>query len=57
MKQVEETEGRADKQAQEITELKQQVKDLQIDQRKILYKLEDQENKGRRQNLFFLTLY
>lgn len=48
---VEGMEEQTDKQAQELNKLKEQVRTTQINQRKILYKLEDQENQSRRQNL------
>lgn len=53
---VEETEDRTDKQAQELSKLKEQVRTTQINQRKILYKLEHQENQNRRQNLRICAL-
>lgn len=40
-----------DKQAHEITKLKEQVENLQMKQRRMLYEAEDQENWSRRNNL------
>lgn len=54
--QVEEMEERTDNQAQELSKLKDQVRITQINQRKIHYKLEDQENQSRRQNLRICAL-
>lgn len=48
---VEEVEEKSENQAQEISELKMQIRKLQSDHRDILYKLEDQENQNRHQNL------
>lgn len=48
---VEKTEKSTEKQMQELCDLKEQVKITQQNQRKILYRLEDQENRNRRQNL------
>lgn len=48
---VEEAEENMDKQAQEVIKLKEQVKDMQLEKRRILYKLEDRENQNRRKNL------
>lgn len=44
---VEDTEGRVYKHAHEITKLKKQVKNLQMEQMWMLYKVEDQENQNR----------
>lgn len=48
---VEEMEAQTDKHAQELNKLKEQVRTMQINQRKILYRLEDQEHQSKRQNL------
>lgn len=51
LKRVEEVESVTDKQGVEIQKLKQQMEAMQIEQRNIRYKLEDQENRSRRKNL------
>lgn len=51
LRRVEEAEELTGKQAQEILDLKMQMKRMQIDHRDILCKLEEQENQSRRQNL------
>lgn len=51
MKRVEEAEEKTGQQAQEIGELKAQVSKLQLAHREHLYKLEDQHNHNRHQNL------
>lgn len=48
---VELSEDKIDKQAQELCDLKEQVKITHQNQMKLLYRLEDQENRNRRQNL------
>lgn len=48
---VETSEDKIDKQAQELCELKEQIKITQQNQIKILYRLEDHTNRNRRQNL------
>lgn len=48
---VEKIEDTIDKQAQELFNLKEQVKSTQQNQIKMLYRMEDQENRNRRQNL------
>lgn len=48
---LEMVEDTLDKQAREIRTSKDQVKNLQHNQAKFLYRLEDQENRNRRQNL------
>lgn len=48
---IETAEKTMDKQALEICALKEQVKSVQQNQIKLLYRLEDQENRNRRQNL------
>lgn len=53
---VDVAEERTDKHAQELKTLKEQVKITQQNQRKILYRLEDQENRNRRQNLRIRSL-
>lgn len=56
LRRVEEAEELTGKQAQEILDLKTQISKLQIDQRDVLYKLEEQENQSRRQNLWIRAL-
>lgn len=56
LKRVEEVEEVAEQQVQEISALKKQLKTLQLDQRELLYKLEEQENQNRRQNLRIRSL-
>lgn len=51
LKRVEIVEEVSEKQNQKIVELKQQVRNLELAQRDTLYKLEEQENQSRRQNL------
>lgn len=51
VKRVEETEDRLDEQGEEIKKLKVQLNEVQKDQRRILYQMEDQENRNRRKNL------
>lgn len=51
LKRVEIAEEASEKQNREIIELKQQINNLQMAQRDMLYKLEKQENQSRRQNL------
>lgn len=51
LRRVEEAEELSGKQAQEISDLKLQMRRMQIDHRDILYKLEEHENQSRRQNL------
>lgn len=48
---VEETEKIVENQKKELETLKQQMKIAQQTQKEILYKLEDQENRNRRQNI------
>lgn len=48
---VEDTEEKLDNHASEIEDLKKQVRNLQLEQRNMLYKLDDQENRSRRKNL------
>lgn len=48
---VEGAEDKLDKQEREISELKEQLKTIQQNQIKTCYRLEDQENRDRRQNL------
>lgn len=49
--EVTEEKKTTDKQAQGLIKLKEQVKHMQLDQRRMLYKLEEQENQNRRKNL------
>lgn len=51
LKRVEDTEEKCDIQAVEIKEFKEQMKKIQTEQRNMLYRLEDQENRSRRKNL------
>lgn len=51
LKWVEETEEKLDRQPVEIKELGEQMKRVQMEQRNMLYKVEDQENRNRRKNL------
>lgn len=51
LERVEHTEKTTEEQKQEIETLRQQVKETQKNQRMILYKLEDQENRSRRKNI------
>lgn len=44
LKWVEETDEKLDIQAVEIKELKEQMESVQIEQRNMMYKVEDQEN-------------
>lgn len=48
---TETAEDTLDKQALEICALKDQIKNIHLNQAKFLYRLEDQENRNRRQNL------
>lgn len=56
LKRVEEVEKGVEQQGEEIATLKKQVKILQRGQRELLYKLEEQENQNRRQNLRIRSL-
>lgn len=51
LKRVEDTEEKLDTQTVGIKELKEQIKKLKTEQRNMLYRLEDQENRSRRENL------
>lgn len=51
LKRVETVEEVLEQQDQEIADLKQQIRNLQLAQRDIQYKIEEQENQSRRQNL------
>lgn len=51
LRRVEEVEEVSGKQSQEISDMKMQMRRMQNDHRDILYKLEEQENQSRRQNL------
>lgn len=51
LERVEITEKKTDEQAQELCNLKEQTKIILQNQKKILYRIEDQENRDRRQNI------
>ena len=51
LSRIESAEEPIEKQEQESNSLKIQIDQIQLQQRHILYKLEDQENRNRRQNL------
>lgn len=51
LKRVEELEITTDTQGTEINVLKQQIEEIQREQRNLRYRLEDQENRNRRKNL------
>lgn len=51
LRRVEEAEELSGKQAKEISELKAQVRKMQNENRMLVYKMEEQEDQSRRQNL------